>query len=96
VDARCSVHSVRPLSCRGYNSVDVERCRQYADRPGSITIPVYAPQQEIAVGLRAGLGAGLEAIGLQGEFVELVAALRLTLAESEMGPRWLAGERLFS
>lgn len=96
VEESCSIHPVRPLSCRGYNSVDVGRCRQYAARPGSVTIPVYTPQQEIAAGLRAGLAAGLEAVGLQGEFGELVAGLRLVLETPDVGERWLSGERVFA
>jgi hypothetical protein len=26
IDSHCSAHTIRPLSCRGYNSVDLDRC----------------------------------------------------------------------
>lgn len=96
VDERCCVHPVRPLSCRGHNSLDANRCRDYAAQPDTVTIPVYTPQQEITDGLRGGLSAGLEAVGLQGEMVELAAAVRLVLAEPEIADLWLTGERVFS
>ena len=95
-DDACSVHPVRPLSCRGHNSLDAHQCARYNRFQGQITIPVYTPQADIAAGVRAGLSDGLEAAGLQGELLELVSALRTALETPDAAARWLSGERLFS
>lgn len=38
VDGNCSIHDVKPLSCRAYTSTDVEKCKEYVDNP-TISVP---------------------------------------------------------
>lgn len=90
----CSVHVVRPLVCRSHNSLDSKQCERHMQNP-SEAIVAYKPQQEIANGTAKGLNAGLAAAGLDGEFVELVSALRTIFDNEEIDQRWLDGERLF-
>lgn len=95
-DNACSVHAVRPLSCRGHNSLDARPCEDYVRRGGLIKIPLYPPQADIAGGIRDGLSDGMEAAGVQGEQFELVSALRTALETPDAAERWLAGEPIFA
>lgn len=96
VNAACSIHTVRPLACRSHNSLDADRCRQDYEHRFTVTIPLYAPQQDIASGICRGLSRGVEAAGREGGYVELVAGLRVALETQDATERWLAGEAIFA
>jgi Fe-S-cluster containining protein len=96
VENRCTAYPVRPLTCRGFNSVSARACEQSL-KPGNRTvIPSYAPQQRLYTFVLDGLRAGLEESRLDGELLELTAALRIALTVSDAAERWLAGEPLFA
>jgi hypothetical protein len=92
---RCRVYSVRPLNCWGWNSHDARRCQTYAET-GQGATPVYMPQKEIAVGVARGVIQGLGQVGLSGQKVELLRALKISLETSDSERRYLAGERIFA
>jgi Fe-S-cluster containining protein len=92
---QCTVHPVRPLLCRGYNSYDVEACRHQlytadlgAPPPGDVE--QAAAHKYVFAGLV--LGAGLARVSGP---LELVSALHVALSETDAQARWLAGERIF-
>jgi hypothetical protein len=58
-------------------------------------VPIYWPQQRLAVFVLDGLRAGLEEDRLDGELLELTAALRIALETPQVEQRWLSGERVF-
>jgi len=90
-DGSCSVHSVRPLSCRALASVDVGACKAaYASRMQN-GVPMYEPQHQIANAVGYGLHAGLTDVGYPLENVELVAALACGLNDPDLGRKWLQG-----
>jgi Fe-S-cluster containining protein len=96
VDNRCSAYPVRPLTCRGFNSSDARKCEESL-RPGSgVVVPAYAPQQRLCTFVLDGLRAGLEEVRLDGELLELTAALRIALTMPDAAGRWLAGEAVFA
>jgi hypothetical protein len=59
-------------------------------------VPIYWPQQRLAAFVLDGLRAGLEASLLDGELLELTAALRIALETPNVEERWLAGESVFA
>jgi Fe-S-cluster containining protein len=96
VDNQCSAYSVRPLTCRGFNSADAKRCER-AHRTGDWSaVPVFAPQQRLATFALDGLRAALQGAGLSGELLDLAAALEIALGDDGAEARWLAGEHVFA
>ncbi len=96
VNDRCSVYSIRPMSCRGWNSLDVQGCEAHYLDPTQLTrVPIYGPQHQISAYIQEGMTAGLMAAGLPHQRVELVAALHIALETPDALARWLEGEAIF-
>ena len=96
VDGRCSVYPIRPMSCRGWNSLDVQACEaDFLDPTRLARTTTYAPQLQIHAHVQEGMAAGLEAAGLPHDRVELVAALRIAVGATDVEARWLDGEPIF-
>jgi hypothetical protein len=95
VDGRCSVYEVRPLLCRGWNSLDARACERWLHDPTSPAAPIHAASHEVANAVLAGLGLGGREVGLDATPLELVAALRVALENPDAAERLLAGDPLF-
>jgi Fe-S-cluster containining protein len=100
VNGACSVYSVRPLLCRGFNSYDVANCIDWirdgdADNPQSSAIEGYVHSQRVMVSASRGFRHGLASRGLSPDMHELVAALKIAVDEPDAARRWLADEPLF-
>jgi Fe-S-cluster containining protein len=96
VEDRCAAYPVRPLTCRGFNSSDARRCEQALATGDAAAVPAYAPQQRLAAFVLDGLRAGLQESRLDGELLELTAALHLALSTPDALWRYLAGESVFA
>lgn len=95
-DGSCSVHAVRPLSCRAVVSVDVAACiRAYESRMAE-PVPQHELQYQAANAIGYGMYAGLDDAGFKVEDVEMNAALAIGLDDPDIGKRWLAGEDVFA
>jgi Fe-S-cluster containining protein len=94
LDRRCSVFPVRPLTCRGFNSSDAAQCERFV--AGGPPPPIYAPQMRLSAFVLDGMRAGLAQVGLDGELLELTAALRVALEAPAAVERFLAGEPSFA
>jgi len=92
---RCSIYSVRPLTCRGFTSSDARACEQSYRQRARVTIPIDEPQVRIATFVLDGLRAGLNEAGLKGDLLELTAALHIALGVPDAFERWRAGEPVF-
>lgn len=105
-EGRCSIYEVRPLACRGKNSLDAEACERTLHDPdaraallaGSLSVPCYLEPIRAFHAVAAGLQLALhELCGLRMLPLELTAALRILLDDPEVVPeRWLAGEDPFA
>ncbi len=95
-DFSCSVHPVRPLRCRSWSSLDVERCKVEYERPRSGNLEIENVQWEVTRAVAAGVAEGIGAAGLDGERLELTAAIRIALETPDAEARWLAGEPIFA
>lgn len=93
---RCAAYEVRPLSCRGANSLDAAACQRGFERPDEdVTLPVYMPALQVTEALRGGVAVGVARGGLDGRLLELSAALRIALQDPEVGKAWARGKPAF-
>ena len=97
VDNLCSVYPVRPLLCRGWNSLEIQAC-QSAYETGDIesAIPRYLPQSQIMFLVQLGMMAGLHASGFRPMLLESTAALRIALENRGAAEQWLEHKPVFS
>jgi hypothetical protein len=96
VDDRCMAYPVRPLTCRGYNSSDAGRCQRSLVPQDPVEVPLYAPQLSLLTFVLDGLRAGVRESCLDGELLELTAALEIALRTPDAEARWLAGGTVFA
>ncbi len=101
-DAQCSIYPVRPLSCRGMNSLDAEECRRTLHDPGqrseflergvggrSFLEPIQA-FHAVSAGLQLGLS---ELHRLDMRPLDLVAAVHeLLTGSAALVDEWLQGK----
>jgi Fe-S-cluster containining protein len=103
VNNSCSIYEVRPLACRGSNSIDSERCRlhvediddllnekKYTSTPWIHDIPF-----SIMSTLREGMTAGIEEWGIYHVKLELTAAVRIAVEDPNAIEDWMAGKDVF-
>ena len=95
LDNSCSIHAVRPISCRAVASVDVAACRRSYDSRMREPVPQVTHQLNAANGVGYGLIAGLAEAGYGLENLEFIAALRIALDDDAAAKRWLDGEGVF-
>ena len=97
VDGRCTIYHVRPLTCRGYTSADVDACRRKVDAPNEkVHIDADPIRYFYCQGVLNGIDDGLLAHELEGGLVELIAALSIALGDERALQRWLRGETVFA
>lgn len=96
VENRCIAYSVRPLTCRGFNSADAGACERSLQTGNAAGVPAYAPQRRLCTFVLDGMRAGLEEARLDGELLELALALDIALTLPNAAERWLAGETVFA
>jgi Fe-S-cluster containining protein len=94
---RCSVYEVRPMTCRGMNSIDATKCEEGWRNPRSLPI---LPQDLVlrrnySLALE-GLCGALDVAAVDGNLLELTAALRIALETPDVISRWMAGEPVFA
>jgi len=95
-DGSCSVHPVRPLSCRGVVSTDAAACIRSYESHMEEPVPQHKYQYDAANRVGYGLHAGLLDAGFGLEDVELNAGLAIGLDDDRVGERWLRGEEVFA
>jgi Fe-S-cluster containining protein len=99
--ARCSVYEVRPLACRGVNSLDADECRRELREPkareaflaagvgGRAYLEPIRATHAVSAGLQLGLA---ELFGLDMQPLDLIAAADALLnGSSEIPEQWIAG-----
>jgi hypothetical protein len=102
---RCSIYEVRPLACRGTNSLDAAACDRALRDPetraaflaGTFPVPCFLEPIRAFHAVAAGMQVALHELhGLQMLPLELTAAMRIMVDQPETVPaRWLAGEDPF-
>jgi Fe-S-cluster containining protein len=93
---RCSIYEVRPMVCRGYNSLSKERCEAYYDDASiDLTGTKDRVAGDLAEAIEDGVIAGLTALGLDAQWYELSSAVLRALGTSNGPARWAQGEAVF-
>lgn len=93
----CSAYPRRPLRCRAWCSLSVDRCREcYAGSLVHDRLPIDAHAYTVGAGAVQGLSAGIQASGLDGEVYELNSALAAALDQPHVAADWAAGRDVFS
>jgi len=105
-DGRCSIYEVRPLSCRGTNSLDAAACERNLRDPvahaafvaGTASVPCYLEPIRAFHAVTAGLQIALDELhGLDVLPLELTAAIRILADDPDGVPaRWLGGKDPFA
>jgi uncharacterized protein len=93
---RCSIYEVRPMVCRGYNSLSRERCEAYHH---DATVDLSGTKDRVAGRLAEavedGVIAGLEALGLDAQWYELSSAVLRALETADGLVQWAQGGTVF-
>ena len=96
-DGACTVWTSRPLTCRGWNSVSVDDCREKMEHPESgIRERALAHQMAVADFVRQGLEEGLSDSKANGLVCDLAYALEIALDNPDAAERYLAGDDIFA
>ena len=105
VDERCSIYDVRPLACRGTNSLDADACARALRDPdaraqflaGKLTIPCFLEPIRAFHAIAAGVQLALDELhGLEVLPLELTRAMRIMVDDPDTAPqRWLGGQDPF-
>ncbi len=96
-DGCCSIYPVRPLLCRSVTSTDANSCREAL--AGKVlgeetSVLMHQFQNDLYETLFTGVGAGLEASGLDGRSFQLTGLIRYLLRYPAVESQWFAGQRL--
>lgn len=98
VAGRCLVYDLRPLVCRGENSLRAATCQtafEDAAPEGAATLSLES-HRAVAAGVLWGMVDVMAEAGLEAGPFELTQALAIALGLEHAMERWLAGEPLFS
>ncbi len=97
-DGRCTIHPVRPLSCRSLSSLDAGDCRralrERMERDGGGEVQMDLAQHALYTDAVASLQGVLAARGLDGRCRDVSGMVGIFPAAPGLARRFLAGERL--
>ncbi len=97
-DGRCEIYSVRPIACRGWNSLDRNICdADLADPSLKAATPVNLGQYVMAGRVAEGLAAASFSLSLESHAIDFVRGLRIALEDPELSARlWRGRGDVFS
>lgn len=94
-DWQCGIYAIRPLACRGYNSLSRSACEEVFTDQGD-RVCVHAGIRELAAGVIYGLILASKKLGLEWGRHEIEAAVLRALETPDAAERWARGERVFA
>src|SRR4051812_40707779 len=96
VEDACSVHAVRPMVCRAFNSSDLAACHKAAKLVGGFaSIPAYSVPNMVTVAVQKGVRAALKSAGYGDQDLAFTPALQYALEVPDAGERWLESKRFY-
>jgi len=96
-DNMCAIYDVRPMSCRAYNSFEVDKCKlAIEDTTKTISVSADGVQNMIYDSLGRGFDQGVKSVDLDTTGLELAAAMRIALEQPDAIQRWIDGEPVFA
>jgi Fe-S-cluster containining protein len=94
-DRQCGIYPIRPLGCRGYNSMSRSACEE-AFTGQEDRVQMHAGVRESAAGVIYGLILASKDLELEWGRYELEAAVLRALDTPDAAARWARGERVFA
>jgi Fe-S-cluster containining protein len=94
-DRQCGIYSIRPLACRGYNSMSRTAC-EAAFIGQEDRVQMHAEVREGAAGVIYGLILASKELELEWGRYELEAAVLRALDTPDAAERWARGEQVFA
>ena len=93
----CKVHPVRPVACRGWNSLDADICNHDREHPeldtkAKVNLGQYLLVNKITEGYRA----ALTELGKDNQSLDLARGLKAAFDNPRLGEAWLADDRSMS
>ncbi len=95
IDNKCSVYTVRPLSCKGWNSLDVNDCKEAFNSDSEVQIKTLASPRIITNSVSIAITNTLKNVGLNNDLLELNSALKIALTKYNVGEKYLEGKNIF-
>lgn len=95
VDNKCSVYSVRPLACKGWNSMSSKDCEDAFNSGEEKNIQAFAPPLVITNSVSIGISNCLKNTGLNSDNLELNSSLKIALEKYNVGEKYLEGKNIF-
>lgn len=105
-EQRCSIYEVRPLACRGKNSLDADACERSLHDvetrqrflAGTFSVPCFVEPVRVFHAVAAGVQLALDGLfGLTASPLELTRAMRVLIDDPEaITEAWLAGKDAFA
>lgn len=94
-DRQCGIYPIRPLACRGYNSMSRAAC-EAAFIGQEDRVQMHAGVREAAAGVIYGLILASKELELEWGRYELEAAVLRALDTPDAAERWARGEQVFA
>jgi hypothetical protein len=96
-EGKCLAYSARPISCRGWNSLDRSICDADLQNPSAmLNAPVNLAQHILANRVTEGLNTACEQCGTESQPLDFVRGLRIAMEDTEsISSRWRQGEPVF-
>lgn len=95
-DQICSVHNVRPLTCRGCVSTSAEACYRIYMEGKEEAPPFPFEYNSVTTATAVVLSASLRIMGLPDRSIDWNGAIAAAMASPDTEERWLAGEDIFA
>lgn len=95
VDNKCSVYPVRPLACKGWNSLNVQDCETAFNSDTESDIKTLIAPIVITNSVSLGISNSLKQVSLNSEVLELNAALKIALSKYNIGEKFLDSKNTF-
>lgn len=96
VDQQCMAYEARPFDCQGYESTDVETCRQGLANYNINNIALNKKRYRVLLDAQRALMGVSKRLGRDARMVDLIPALRIVLKSDDAALRWISGEPLFA
>lgn len=96
-EGRCSVYGLRPLSCRGYVSVDARACEAALKTSGTEAMAPIVPDYKLVIEAASqALQVAFDDLRIEARLFELSSALLVALTVADAGTQWARGKRVFN
>jgi hypothetical protein len=96
-DGACLAYAARPLSCRGWNSLDQATCRLGYVEKADLAVDYHAPRMHVAKAMQTALLLGPAMLGRTPKIMDLAPGLERVMDRPHAGiQEWVGGTDVFA